>query len=113
MASSPDVACVPSTAKHARPSAPTPEQEDCSGRRYAERRLRASREFMAVLLKGSTLPKIRDALCWASREWPDDPALSSDDLGLMYTYRGPSRTEIAARWRKVLLDAALTYESLE
>lgn len=96
-----------------RPSAPSPDPQDASGRRCAERFPRASREFLEVLIRGSALGKVKGILCWATKQWPEDPALSYDDLELFWKHIGSPRTRIAARWRKVLLEAALVYEPLE
>lgn len=94
----------PSTLKRTRTSSPTP---DLNASR------RRSRELLSALIKGLGLDKIRAALCWASQQWPEDPALRDRELNLTMPESRHDTITAAARWRELLLNAALSHEPLQ
>ncbi|EJT48412.1 hypothetical protein A1Q1_02544 [Trichosporon asahii var. asahii CBS 2479] len=67
-------------------------------RPYEEGRPRVSREFLAALVKGIAFDKVREALRWASQQWPENPALPKEGCRPM---------------ARLLLETALAHESLE
>lgn len=82
-------------------------------RPYEEGRPRVSREFLAALVKGIAFDKVREALRWASQQWPENPALPKGKIDPWIHGSQDDMKRAVARWRDLLLETALAHESLE